>query len=90
MLLGRSTPTDETSYKMINNSFPLHGFYNYNHLILARMEQKGEPVYYIGVPGNYFEKEKQVAIMFGFESFECEEEPAQIGDFGYYMMRTQL
>lgn len=78
------------SYKMINNSFLLHGFYNYNHLILARVEQKGEPVYYIGVPGNYFEKEKQVAIMFGFESFECEEEPAQIGDFGYYMMRTQL
>ena len=35
-------------------------------------------------------KEKQVAIMFGFESFECAEEPAQAGDFGYYMMRTEL
>lgn len=78
------------SYKMVNNSFLLHGYYNYHHLILARVEQKGEYRYYIGVPGGYFEKEKQVAIMFGFESFECETEPAQTGDFGYYMMRTEL
>ena len=78
------------SYKMINNSFLLHGYYNYHHLILTRVEQKGEYRYYIGVPGSYFEKEKQVAIMFGFESFECGEEPAQVGDFGYYMMRAEL
>ena len=78
------------SYKMVNNSFLLHGYYNYNHLLLARLEKKEEIFYYIGVPGNFFEKEKQVAIMFGFESFECAEEPAQVGDFGYYMMRTEL
>ena len=80
----------EASYKMVNNSFLLHGFYNYNHLLLARVERRGEAAYYIGVPGNFYEKEKQVAIMFGFESFECAEEPAQAGDFGYYMMRTGL
>lgn len=78
------------SYKMVNNSFLLHGYYNYNHLLLAKLEKKGETSFYIGVPGNYFEKEKQVAIMFGFESFECAEEPAQPGDFGYYMMRVGL
>lgn len=78
------------SYKLVNNSFLLHGYYNYRHLILARMEKKGETCYYVGVPGSYFEKEKQVAVMFGFESFECAEEPAQTGDFGYYMMRTEL
>lgn len=78
------------SYKAVNNSFLLHGFYNYHHLILTRVERKGEMICYVGVPGNYFEREKQVAIMFGFESFECEEEPAQAGDFGYYMMRAQL
>lgn len=81
-------PSD--SYKMVNNSFLLHGYYNYNHLLLARLEKKEEISYYVGAPGNYFEKEKQVAIMFGFESFECAEEPAQPGDFGYYMMRVQL
>ena len=77
-------------YRAVNNSFLLHGYYNYHHLILARIERRGEVFYYIGVPGNYFEREKQVAIMFGFESFECEAEPAKTGDFGYYMMRTEL
>ena len=80
----------EESYRAVNNSFLLHGFYNYRHLILARVEKRGEIQYYIGVPGNYFDREKQVAVMFGFESFECAEEPAQTGDFGYYMMKVQL
>ena len=78
------------SYRLVNNSFLLHGYYNYKHLILTKVERKGETYYYIGVPGSFFEKEKQVAIMFGFESFECAEEPAQAGDFGYYMMRTEI
>lgn len=80
----------EEAYRAANNSFLLHGYYNYDHLILTRIEKRGEVSYYIGVPGNYYEREKQVAVMFGFESFECGTEPAQAGDFGYYMMRTQL
>ena len=89
------TPSDfvlfpDRFYRAVNNSFLLHGYYNYHHLILARIERRGEIIYYIGVPGNFFEREKQVAIMFGFESFECETEPAKTGDFGYYMMRTEL
>ena len=78
------------SYRASNNSFLLHGYYNYHHLILTRIERRGEILYYLGVPGNYYDREKQVAVMFGFESFECAEEPAQNGDFGYYMMRVQL
>lgn len=78
------------SYRAANNSFLLHGFYNYGHLILTRVERKGEILYYLGVPGNYFEREKQVAVMFGFESFECAQEPAQASDFGYYMMKVQM
>lgn len=77
-------------YRVINNSFLLHGYHNYRHLILARMESRGEIRYYVGVPGNYYEKEKQVALMFGFESFECRQEPARSGDYGYYMMRVEL
>ncbi len=80
----------DEAYRAANNSFLLHGYYNYDHLILTKIERRGEVSYYIGVPGNYYEREKQVAIMFGFESFECGTEPAQAGDFGYYMMRTQL
>lgn len=77
-------------YKLVNNSFLLHGFYNYKHLILTRVEKRGELQYYIGVPGNFYEREKQVALMFGFESFECREEPARSGDFGYYMIRVEI
>ncbi len=77
-------------YKLVHNSFLLHGYYNYQHLILARVEQKGTPCFYIGVPGNFYDREKQVALMFGFESFECRTEPANTGDYGYYMIRTEL
>ena len=80
----------EKYYRMVNNSFLLHGYYNYKHLILARLEGRGEHRYYVGVPGNFYEREKQVALMFGFESFECQEEPARSGDYGYYMMRVEL
>lgn len=78
------------SYPLVNNSFLLHGFYNYNHLILVRKTNRGEDTYYLGVPGNFYDREKQVAIMFGFESFECKEEPAGHGDYGYYMIRVDL
>lgn len=80
----------ESYYRAANNSFLLHGFYNYKHLILTRVERRSEVRYYLGVPGNYYEREKQVAVMFGFESFECDREPAKTGDFGYYLMRMEL
>ena len=80
----------EKYYKLVNNSFLLHGYYNYKHLILTKMVVRGETRYYMGVPGNFYEREKQVALMFGFESFECQEEPARAGDYGYYMIRVEL
>ncbi len=78
------------SYQLVSNSFLLHGFYNYKHVILTHVETKGEHHYYIGVPGNFYDREKQVAVMFGFESFECREEPAKVGEFGYYMVRVEI
>lgn len=80
----------EKYYGMANNSFLLHGYYNYKHLILSRLEKRGNIAYYVGVPGNFYEKEKQVALLFGFESFECAKEPARVGDYGYYMMKVEL
>lgn len=77
-------------FSLANNSFLLHGFHNYRHLILKKTESRDGVQYYIGVPGNFYKREKQVAVMFGFESFECYEEPAQTGDFGYYLMRVEL
>ena len=80
----------DKSYHLINNSFLLQGYYNYGHMILTRDVQKNEERFYLGVPGNFYEKERQAAIMFGFESFECRKEPVQAGDYGYFMIRVEL
>lgn len=90
MRLGDFVILRERFYRLVHNSFLLHGFYNYQHLILTRLERRGENFYYIGVPGNFYDREKQVAVMYGFESFECAKEPAGQGDFGYYMIRVEL
>ncbi len=78
------------SYRLAQNSFLLHGYFNYEHLILTQVPQRNGKQYYIGVPGNFYEKEKQVAVMYGFGSFECKREPAGEGDFGYYMIKVEL
>lgn len=78
--------------KLVNNSFLLHGFYNYRHLILGPDKELGggrESQFYLGVPGTYFEREKMVAVMFGFEGFECDG-AVETGKFGYYMKRVEL
>ena len=80
----------EESFRMANNSFLLHGYYRFEHLVLCRTRKKGETVSYIGVPGYYTDREKQAAILYGFESFESEAEPASEGDFGYYLLRVRL
>ena len=77
-------------YPLVSNSFLLHGFYNYEHLILCREKRKDGEHFYLGVPGNFYEKEKQVAVLFGFESFEGKTEPARSGDFGYYMITVEI
>lgn len=78
--------------RLVNNSFLLHGFYNYRHMILGPDKEIGNgegTCFYLGVPGTYFEREKMVAIMFGFEGFECDG-AVEVGKFGYYMRRVEL
>jgi len=77
-------------YRLVNNSFLLHGFYDYGHMILARTQKRGEEQFFLGVPGNFHEKNRQAAILYGFESFECRKEPAEEGDYGYFMIRIEL
>ena len=72
---------------LVNNSFLLHGFYNYRYLILGKEQGKE---YYLGVPGVFYEREKMVALMFGFEAFDCEGGNASPGGFGYYLRRVEL
>lgn len=75
----------ENYQHLVNNSFLLHGFYNYRYLILGK-----EKDFYLGVPGVFYEREKMVALMFGFEAFECEGSEAEEGKFGYYLRKVEL
>ena len=89
------TPKDfviftEKYQELVHNSFLLHGYYNYKHLILGRKEKERKVVYYLGVPGTFHEREKKVAVMFGFEAFDGKREPAENGDFGYYLRRVEI
>lgn len=82
----------EDYQKLVHNSFLLHGFYNYRHLILGKDCKMGnayETCFYLGVPGTFFEREKMVAVMFGFEGFECEG-PVEIGKYGYYLRQVKI
>lgn len=89
------TPKDfviftEKYQELVHNSFLLHGYYNYKHLILGKREKEGKTVYYLGVPGTFHDREKSVAVMFGFEAFDGKREPAEKGDFGYYLRRVEI
>lgn len=75
-----------------NNSFLLHGYYNYRHLILARLSDSGGKIrYLLGVPGHYFSNEKYMASMFGFPHFVlAKKQPDEGGRFGYWYTDIRL
>ncbi|MBD5466573.1 MAG: hypothetical protein HDR21_00275 [Lachnospiraceae bacterium] len=75
---------------LVRNSFLLHGYYNYNYILLGKYPDK----YYIGVPGIMHEQERIAAAMFGFVGFERAEAPKEQKEnrdrFGYYMMEVGI
>lgn len=75
-----------------NNSFLLHGYYNYRHLILAKLlDPQQPPRYLLGVPGHYFSNEKYMASMFGFPHFVLAKKQSQgDGRFGYWYTDIRL
>ena len=85
-------------HELATNSFVLHAYYNYRQLLLLRYHQGSEVSYYLGVPGVYYEREKRIAYMFGFEGFENGESrlvnesrrQAYVGCFGYYMKQVKI
>ena len=76
-------------WRIANNSFLLHGFYKYHHLLYV--EEDGNVL--IGVPGIFHEKEEEAARAFGFPEFRRltnneisleENEKNTYEDFGYW------
>ena len=82
-------------WRLANNSFLLHGFYNYHHLLY--IEEDGK--IWIGVPGIYHEKERMAANAFGFTEFRRltdvsvelnEDEKNTYDDFGYWCRQIPM
>lgn len=70
-----------------NNSFVIHGFMNYNHLIVKTENNKK----YLGVPGVYEKPEEMMAKLFGFTEFVDEKthsESQSEGAFGYWLSQA--
>lgn len=74
-----------------NNSFLLHGYYNYRHLIFGRRIEDNKSKYFIGVPGVYENREMSMAKLFGFEQFQPINEREELnGEFGYWYQVIHL
>ena len=75
-----------------NNSFLLHGYYNYRYLILANLfNPEGTPRYLLGVPGHYYSNERYMASMFGFPNFVLSKnQPIEDGRFGYWYTDVKI
>lgn len=57
--------------EMVNNSFLIHGYYNFHHLLFGRVcDNENNTNYFIGVPGMYCNRERYMASMFGFSNFK--------------------
>jgi hypothetical protein len=81
-------------WNIANNSFLMHGYHNYHHLMLV--ESNGH--YWLGVPGVYSPREARAAELFGFPQFTkshverltlSDDEKDDSEDFGHwcrYMM----
>lgn len=70
-------------WRLCNNSFLLHGYYSYRHLIFGK--NRGEGDYFIGVPGTYYPQEKLFAVMTGFPEFKTAAGTVRkTGEFGYW------
>ncbi len=68
-----------------NNSFLLHGFFNYRYLILGAVEKSEKKRWFIGIPGVYQNPERVMAALFGFPEFRNEKSvPVNTGEFGYW------
>ena len=68
-----------------NNSFLLHGFFNYRHIIFGELAEDETKKYFIGVPGVFQNQERIMATMFGFPEFRTAKTTEyKTGNFGYW------
>jgi len=74
-------------WQLTTNSFLMHSYYGYRHLVLARVRDGARYRYELLVPGIYNEREKEIAGLFGFDEFHnTKSRPIAVGEYGYWSM----
>jgi len=74
-------------WQLTTNSFLMHSYYGYRHLVLARVRDGARYRYELLVPGLYNEREKEIAGLFGFDEFRnTKSRPIAVGEYGYWSM----
>lgn len=73
----------EKYWSIINNSFLLHGFFNYRYLAFGRIDQR----WFIGIPGIYQNQEHIMASAFGFPDFLPQKDKNERGEQPGYWYR---
>lgn len=69
---------------LANNSFLLHGYFNYKFLLFGYMGEQ-EKKWFLGVPGVFQNQEQLLAGLFGFGEFRTKHMTKQkTGEFGYW------
>lgn len=69
-----------------NNSFLLHGFFNYHHLLLGKKEDTQSCQWFLGIPGVFQNPERVMATIFGFPEFRsASESDTKLNQFGYWL-----
>ena len=62
---------NQNEIDITGNSFLLHGYYNFRHILFGRVRDNLDNTkYFIGVPGMYCNRERYMASMFGFNNFK--------------------
>lgn len=62
---------NQNEIDIAGNSFMLHGYYNFRHILFGRVRDNLDNTkYFIGVPGMYCNRERYMASMFGFNNFK--------------------
>ena len=73
---------------LVNNSFLLHGFYNYGHILLGAESEDGMLV--LGVPGEFYMQEKLMASLFGFPEFrKTVDAYGNVENMGYWLRKME-
>lgn len=74
-----------SNWHLVNNSFLLHAFFTYRHLIFGEIPSAKDRKWFIGVPGIRYRQEHVLAAIFGFADFLPDKESNDTdAPFGYW------